>query len=81
MVWVGCFRIRRMVNDLGVQIKRVYELIDFYHTVEHLGKIAARRKTWNVIEGKKWMKKHKQFLKSGKIQQVIDAIKNLQRQE
>ena len=68
-------RVPQLLEDLGVHIKHAYELVDFYHAVEHLGKVAACRKAWNPSQRQKWVKKHKKLLKAGKIQQVTDAIK------
>ena len=65
----------QLLEDLGVHIKHAYELVDFYHAVEHLGKVAACRKAWNPSQRQRWVKKHKKLLKAGKIQQVTDAIK------
>jgi hypothetical protein len=70
-------RVPQLLEDLGVQLKRAYELVDFYHAVEHLGKVAACRKSWSSGERTKWVKKHKEFLKEGKIREVTDAIKAL----
>ncbi len=70
-------RVPQLLEDLGVRLKCAYELVDFYHAVEHLGKVAACRKSWSPSERKKWVKKHRKFLKAGKIQQVIDGIKSL----
>lgn len=70
-------RVPQLLKDLGVHMKYAYELVDFYHAVEHLGKVAACRKSWNPAERKKWVKKHKKLLKAGKVQRVVDAIKTL----
>ena len=70
-------RVPQLFEYLCVDPKRVYELVDFYHAVEHLGKVAACRKSWSPGQRKKWVKKHKKLLKAGKVQRVIDAIKTL----
>jgi hypothetical protein len=70
-------RVPQLLKDLGVNLKRAYELVDFYHAIEHLGKVAACRKSWSAGERKKWVKKHKKLLKAGKIEEVTDAIKSL----
>jgi hypothetical protein len=70
-------RVPQLLEDLGVQLKRAYELVDFYHAVEHLGKVAACRKSWSSGERTKWVKKHKKLLRAGKIRQVTEAIKTL----
>ena len=70
-------RVRQLFENLGVCLNHAYELVDFYHAVEHLGKVAACRKSWSAGERKRWLNKHKTLLKKGEIQQVIDAIKCL----
>lgn len=70
-------RVPEMFKSLGLQLNQVYELVDFYHAVEHLGKVAACRKKWKSSERKRWVKKHRKLLKAGKIDRVIEAIKKL----
>ena len=70
-------RVPQLLEDLGVHLKSAYELVDFYHAVEHLGKVAACCKSWSSGERRKWVKKHKKLLRAGKIRQVTDAIKAL----
>jgi hypothetical protein len=70
-------RVPEMFKALGVDLNQIYELVDFYHAVEHLGKVAACRKTWTASERRRWVKKHRNQLKAGKIDRVIEAIKKL----
>ena len=37
-------RIAGLVHRLGLKAEQVYEMLDFYHAVEHLGKVAGLRK-------------------------------------
>jgi hypothetical protein len=41
-------RVPALVKALGLDPQRVHELIDFYHAVEHLGKVAGLRKSWSI---------------------------------
>lgn len=59
------------------RVKRVYELVDFYHAVEHLGKAASLRKDWKESERRRWIKKNRSLLKAGKVDKVIDAIRSI----
>jgi len=70
-------RVTQLFKCLHVDLNRVYELVDFYHAVEHLGKVAACRKSWSPEQRKKWVNKHKRLLKAGKVARVIDTIKTL----
>ena len=39
-------RISELVDSLGIAASKVYELVDFYHAVEHLTKVADFKKNW-----------------------------------
>jgi hypothetical protein len=70
-------RIAGLIKSLGITGSKVYELVDFYHAVEHLGKVADFKKNWKPSEKKKWIQKHRRMLLKGKTDQVIEAIKAL----
>src|SRR5947209_5798832 len=44
-----------MLRRLGVEAGRVNELVDFYHAVEHLGKIASLPRRWPASERQAWI--------------------------
>jgi hypothetical protein len=73
--WIGN-RIPALVHGLGLKPEQVYELIDFYHAVEHLGKVAGLRKSWTAKQRKCWVRKHRRLLSQGQVDQVIDAVKD-----
>jgi len=66
-----------LVQTLGLNAEQVHELIDFYHAVEHLGKVAALRKSWTVKERQAWIRKHRRLLMRGKFEQVVKAVEGL----
>ena len=68
-------RISLLMQKLGLKSGQVHELIDFYHAVEHLGKVAALRKSWTATQRKSWIRKHRRLLLKGEVEQVIDAVK------
>ena len=68
-------RIEKLVKDLHIDVKKVYELLDFYHAVEHLGTVASLRKSWSAEEKRRWIKKHRSLLKKGRVTEVVDAVK------
>ena len=70
-------RISELVTSLGVAASKVYELVDFFHAVEHLAKVADFKKNWKPSEKKKWIQKHRRMLLKGQTDQVIAAIKTL----
>jgi hypothetical protein len=70
-------RISALVHDLGLKPEQVYELIDFYHAVEHLGKVAGLRKSWSAKQRKVWVRKHRRLLRQGQVDKVIEAVKEV----
>jgi hypothetical protein len=70
-------RISKLIESLGLSGNKVYELVDFYHAVEHLAKVADFKKNWKPSEKKKWLQKHRRMLLKGPTDQVIAAIKTL----
>jgi hypothetical protein len=70
-------RISALVHGLGLKPEQVYEMIDFYHAVEHLGKVAGLRKSWTARQRKIWVRKHRKLLGQGQVEKVIDAVKEI----
>jgi len=60
-------RVPQLFEYLCVDPKRVYELVDFYHAVEHLGKVAACVKSWSPGQRKKWVKCARLSLEGGEV--------------
>jgi hypothetical protein len=67
-------RIPDLVAALSLDSERVHELIDFYHAVEHLGTVAALRKSWSAKERKAWVRKQRRLLLKGQVEQVVKAV-------
>jgi hypothetical protein len=59
---------------LGVKPERINELVDFYHAVEHLGKIAALQGRWTASERQTWIRRQRRRLLKGKYEEVQAAI-------
>ena len=70
-------RIPVLVKALGLESERVHELLDFYHAVEHLGKVAALRKTWPDKERRAWLKKQRKLLLEGQVDKVMEAVRSI----
>ena len=66
-----------MAKALGIGLSRFHELVDFYHAVEHLVKIAELRTGWKKAERINWIKKHRRLLLHGKIDSVIHSIRSI----
>jgi len=67
-------RIPWLIRSLNLDLERVHELIDFYHAVEHLGKVASLRKKWSTKERKAWIKKQRRLLLKGAAASVVEAV-------
>lgn len=70
-------RVNDLFQSLGLMGSNVYELVDFYHAVEHLAKVADFKKNWKKSEKKRWIQKHRRLLIKGQTDKVISAIKAL----
>ena len=69
-------RIPKLVKDLGLKDEQVQQLIDFWHAMEYLGKI-AESKSLKGIPKTRWLKVQKKRLLRGEIGSVVEAIKTL----
>ena len=49
-------------------------MVDFYHAVEHLGKVAALRKSWSTAQRQRWIKRHRRLLLKGQVVEVVAAV-------
>jgi hypothetical protein len=68
-------RIPDLIKRLGLEPDQVHQLIDFYHAVEHLGKVASLRKGWSSKQRKSWVRKHRNLLLQGHVDKVVCAVK------
>jgi hypothetical protein len=70
-------RVGALVRRLGIKSDQVHELVDFYHAVEHLGKLAALQRRWTAAERQAWIgRQRRRLLKGGfeEVQVAIDAV-------
>jgi hypothetical protein len=67
-------RVGALLRRLGVKPDRVHELVDFYHAVEHLGKIAALQRRWTAAERRAWIGRQRRRLLKGGFEEVQAAI-------
>jgi hypothetical protein len=69
-------RVPKLLKALGLQNDKVQQLIDFWHAVEYLGKLAESK----LLAGtprKRWVKTQKKRLLRGEIGTVVDELKTL----
>ena len=70
-------RIPSLIQSLGIQQERVHLLIDFFHAVQHIHKVASLCKDWSKKQRTQWANKYRKLLHKGHVDQVIDAIRLL----
>src|SRR5512142_2438381 len=70
-------RVGTLLRRLGVKPGQIDELVDFYHAVEHLGRIAALRRRWTVQERQTWIGRQRRRLLNGKVDEVQAAIETV----
>ena len=69
-------RVPKLVKSLGLKDDQVQQLIDFWHAVEYLGKI-AESKSLEGISKSRWVKTQKKRLWRGEIGTVVEEIEAL----
>ena len=67
-------RLPQVLAAVGLKAAQVYELVDFYHAVEHLGTAAALCKSWSAQQRRQWITKQRRALKHGRVAAVITAV-------
>jgi hypothetical protein len=70
-------RVPLLVQALGLAAEQVYELLDFYHAVQHLGQVVALRKDWSAKARARWRTQQRRCLLQGQVEQVIAAVQAL----
>ncbi len=73
-IWL---RVSSLFSSLGLRADQVVELVDFYHAVEHLSKVADLRRGWTKAQRSKWIRKQRKRLQKGDIDRVIAAVDEL----
>lgn len=68
-------RAKKILLSVGLRLEQVFELIDFYHAVEHLNHFAKLKKKWSTAGREKWVKKMRKILLNGNIDDVINVLK------
>jgi hypothetical protein len=63
-----------LLRRLGIEPGQINELVDFYHAVEHLGKIAALQRRWTASERQAWIGRQRRRLLKGGAEEVRAAI-------
>lgn len=70
-------RLPALLESLALDGHKVHLLIDFFHAVEHLNRVASLRKDWSSRKRKRWFNQQRRLLRQGQVEQVIQAIRPL----
>lgn len=68
-------RVAALWKRLGLRAEQCFELVDFYHVVEHLGTLAGLKKNWNKKQKRGWITRQVNRLKQGQVEQFEAEVK------
>jgi hypothetical protein len=68
-------RVARLWRAVNLRPEQCYELVDFYHVVEHLYKLASLKRKWTARQRRRWASRQRRGLLKGKLKQVLEEIK------
>ncbi len=71
--WIWC-RVAQLWKTLGLAVDQVYELVDFYHVIEHVHAL-AKTKRWKPSVRKAWVNRQRQRLLKGEVDAFVSEIK------
>ena len=66
-------RVARLLDDIGIDLAKCSQALDFYHAVEHLNAL-AKLKRWSARERQRWVNQQKRRLMTGQLDVFMDAI-------
>jgi hypothetical protein len=72
-------RLPALIVELGLSQHQVSRVLDFYQAVEHLAKLTQLQPRWTTKERTSWLTKPRRWLKAGKVEIGIDALRSLGR--
>ncbi|MCP4932800.1 MAG: hypothetical protein GY927_01040 [bacterium] len=70
-------RVPALAEALGLKSNQLFELIDFFHAVQHLHTVSKLRKDWSPTRRKRWLTRQRKRLLLGQVDQVMAAIRSL----
>jgi len=71
-------RVTQLWQHLGVAgVVRCRELVDFYHVVEHVYKLAALNTAWSASKRKQWATRQRRRLWRGELKQFLQEVERL----
>jgi hypothetical protein len=76
--WIWA-RVPLLIKKLGLDPAKVYQIVDFYHAVEHLNAVAKLCKRWPEKRRRQWVSRLKGYLWVGKNEEVVEAVREISR--
>jgi len=70
-------RVKKLIDSLGIKSAQFYELLDFYHAVEHIAALARLVKRWSSSTKKTWVAKIRRRFLKGKTAEALKEIKEV----
>ena len=70
-------RVSEIREKFGFSEDKVIEILDFYHSVEHLYSAVSECKNWNDRKKKLWFNQQKQRLRQGHFSILMEALNEL----
>lgn len=70
-------RIKEIRKRFELPEDKVIEILDFYHSVEHLSSAVEECKNWGDMKKKRWFNQQKQRLRQGHFKSLMEALFNL----
>lgn len=73
-------RIPLLITVLNLDPKRVYQLVDYFHAVEHLTTVASLcKRRWSDKRRRQWVTRMKGYLWKGQSDDVVKAVEDITR--
>jgi hypothetical protein len=66
-------RVAGLLEDVGIDLAKYSQALDFYHAVEHLNEL-AKLKRWSARERQRWVNTQKRRLLQGQLDEFVAAI-------
>ena len=70
-------RVPALIEKLKLNPAKVYQIVDFYHAVEHLNTVAKLCKGWPEKRRRQWVSRLKGYLCTGKNNEVVEAVREI----
>ncbi len=70
-------RVKEIRKRIGLSEEKIIEILDFYHSLEHLSSAVEECKKWGEKKKKRWFNKQKQRLKQGHFNLLLESLSEL----